>query len=632
MNNNKNQKLFPLIIIILTIIIVFIIFFSSCKADKNNLKENPKKENSIKNVIYTCPMHPDIKQDKPGDCPICGMKLVPINQSDKNTYKHKDNTTSIIYTCPMHPDIKQDKPGDCPICGMKLVPINQSDKNTHKHKDNTTSIIYTCPMHPDIKQDKPGDCPICGMKLVPINQSDKNTYKHKDNTTSIIYTCPMHPDIKQDKPGDCPICGMKLVPINQSDKNTHKHKDNTTSIIYTCPMHPDIKQDKPGDCPICGMKLVPISNQTTTTLATSNNLTNSNNLTTSTNLTSPTHTGHSNLTDSNNLTTSTNLTSPTHTGHSNLTDTKFNNKLSFDNTIKINYDIKLYKAKYLTLKNEIKFNGYTAINESNKKSLSLNTDVWIKDTYNLFEGKYIRKGEPILKIYSLEIEQTKKELELVKDNPKLKEIILKKLNYLRISSYGDIDSDNIIRSPYDCILIEKQANEGDLIKANQSIYTFIINPETWIIAEIPVSYLKDIYIGKRVLVKTYNGDSFYSKIDYIFPNSDFESKTIKVRIKYSLKDSQIILPWNLPLEISILKTKTAIFVPIDSIINKGDKKIVFKKIDNNVFKPVYIKVNEYFVYNDEGYYEVVEGLKEGDEIAYSGVFLLDSEAKIKGIY
>jgi len=96
MNNNKNQKLFPLIIIILTIIIVFIIFFSSCKADKNNLKENPKKENSIKNVIYTCPMHPDIKQDKPGDCPICGMKLVPINQSDKNTNKHKDNTTSII--------------------------------------------------------------------------------------------------------------------------------------------------------------------------------------------------------------------------------------------------------------------------------------------------------------------------------------------------------------------------------------------------------------------------------------------------------------------------------------------------------------------------------------------------------
>ncbi len=383
-------------------------------------------------------------------------------------------------------------------------------------------------------------------------------------------------------------------------------------------MHPDIKQSKPGDCPICGMKLVPIDKQSPKT-----------NSTISTNLTHPIDNSNSNSNSNSNNSNFKHF----HTEHStDLTNTTTTNKLSFDNTIKINYNIKLYKVKYLTLKNEIKFNGYTSINESNKKSLSLNTDVWIRDTYNLFEGKYIKKGEPILKIYSLEIEQTKKELELSKDNPKLKEIILKKLNYLRISSYGHIDSDNIIRSPYDCILIKKYANEGDLIKSNQSIYTFVINPETWIIAEIPVSYLKDIYISKKVLVKTYDGNSFYSTIDYIFPNSDFENKTIKIRIKYSLKDSKIVLPWSLPLEIIITETKTAIFIPIDSIINKGDKKIVFKKIGNNTFKPVYIKVNEYYVNNYEGYYEVLEGLKEDDEIAYSGVFLLDSEARIKGIY
>ncbi len=72
MNKNKYKTLFSLIIIIL-VIIVFVIWFSSCKTDKNNLKENIKKENSIQ--IYTCPMHPDIKQDKPEDCPICNMKL-----------------------------------------------------------------------------------------------------------------------------------------------------------------------------------------------------------------------------------------------------------------------------------------------------------------------------------------------------------------------------------------------------------------------------------------------------------------------------------------------------------------------------------------------------------------------------
>jgi len=395
---------------------------------------------------------------------------------------------------------------------------------------------------------------------------------------------------------------------NLKEKGLNKSKQ-MEHIIYTCPMHPEIKQDKLGNCPICNMKLIPIKNTTK-------------------------HPEHSDL-NKENLEVDTikikkHFYNQEKTNHfHNLATDKSIDKLSFENTLKVDYNIKLYKVKYLTLKNEIKFNGYKAINESNMKSLSLNTEVLIKDTYNLFEGKYIRKGEPILKIYSFEIEQTKKELELVKDNPKLKEIVLKKLNYLRLTSHGYINSDNIIKSVYDCILLKKMVNTGDFVKPNQTIYTFIINPDIWIIAEIPVSYLKNIYLGKNVMIKTYDGQSFYSTIDYIFPNSNFENKTVKIRIKYP---HNIKLPWNIPLELSLIDHKTALFIPIDSIINKGDKKIVFKKVYKNTFKPIYIKIGEYYNYEDEGYYEVIDGLKEGDEIAHSGVFLLDSESRIKGLY
>jgi Cu(I)/Ag(I) efflux system membrane fusion protein len=53
-------------------------------------------------------MHPEIIQDKPGKCPICGMELVKKEQQ-------------VIYTCPMHPEVTSDKPGKCPVCGMDLV-------------------------------------------------------------------------------------------------------------------------------------------------------------------------------------------------------------------------------------------------------------------------------------------------------------------------------------------------------------------------------------------------------------------------------------------------------------------------------------------------------------------------------
>lgn len=64
---------------------------------------------------YYCPMRceDDKTYDKPGDCPVCGMNLS----------KEKSITSSkSIYTCPMHPEIKQDHPGNCPKCGMDLIP------------------------------------------------------------------------------------------------------------------------------------------------------------------------------------------------------------------------------------------------------------------------------------------------------------------------------------------------------------------------------------------------------------------------------------------------------------------------------------------------------------------------------
>ncbi len=60
-------------------------------------------------IVYTCPMHPEIKLDKPGSCPKCGMTLEKIPAASK-----------AIYTCPMHPQIQEPNPGSCPLCGMTL--------------------------------------------------------------------------------------------------------------------------------------------------------------------------------------------------------------------------------------------------------------------------------------------------------------------------------------------------------------------------------------------------------------------------------------------------------------------------------------------------------------------------------
>lgn len=77
---------------------------------------------------YHCPMHPTYISDRPGDCPICNMKLVPIKEEDtaaRPAAVAPESRTAHIkpgqFYCPMHPEVVQDQPGKCPKCGMNLV-------------------------------------------------------------------------------------------------------------------------------------------------------------------------------------------------------------------------------------------------------------------------------------------------------------------------------------------------------------------------------------------------------------------------------------------------------------------------------------------------------------------------------
>jgi Cu+-exporting ATPase len=83
---------------------------------------------------YTCPMHPEVHKDGPGDCPKCGMALEPETMSAP--------ATRTQYTCPMHPQIIRDEPGNCPICGMALEPMTVTVSEANPELDSMTRRFW----------------------------------------------------------------------------------------------------------------------------------------------------------------------------------------------------------------------------------------------------------------------------------------------------------------------------------------------------------------------------------------------------------------------------------------------------------------------------------------------------------
>jgi Cu+-exporting ATPase len=105
---------------------------------------------------------------------FCSIRCLEKFKSDPDSFPTREETqaaaakggalipftaNSSLYTCPMHPEIRQNHPGSCPKCGMALEPVAPMQP--------VSKTEYVCPMHPQIVRSEPGNCPICGMTLEP---------------------------------------------------------------------------------------------------------------------------------------------------------------------------------------------------------------------------------------------------------------------------------------------------------------------------------------------------------------------------------------------------------------------------------------------------------------------------------
>ncbi len=143
------------------------------KSETNSTIQPFNESTNYETTVYVCPMpeHVAIIYDHAGNCPICGMALVPVTPSALK--KIQPGGKVLYYTCPMpeHASVHEKKPGKCPLCAMTLIPVMAPPETpTNSVAKPEAKTLYTCPMHPEVISDQPGKCPKCEMDLVPLEK------------------------------------------------------------------------------------------------------------------------------------------------------------------------------------------------------------------------------------------------------------------------------------------------------------------------------------------------------------------------------------------------------------------------------------------------------------------------------
>ncbi len=307
-------------------------------------------------------------------------------------------------------------------------------------------------------------------------------------------------------------------------------------------------------------------------------------------------------------------------------------------------------VEYQVISKSLRAVGRLAYDETKIIRISPKIEGWIEKVYVDFTGKLVKKGQPLLSIYSPDLVQTQEEYllaikgrrqlgespfpEAVNFSESLVQSARRRLEFWDISEAqirelekrGTPTRAMTLYAPASGFVTARNAFPRQRVTPETELYAIADLSTVWVIADIYEFEAADIKMGQpaTVTISSYPGREFKGKITYIYPQLDNTTRTLKVRVELANKGFEFKPDMYADVVLNISYGRRLI-VPQEAVMDSGSEKLVYVSLDNGYFEPRKVqlgaKVDDKFI--------VLAGLKEGERVVTSGNFLVDSESKLK---
>jgi membrane fusion protein, copper/silver efflux system len=267
-------------------------------------------------------------------------------------------------------------------------------------------------------------------------------------------------------------------------------------------------------------------------------------------------------------------------------------------------------------------------------------------------GQSVRRGDPLLTVYSPDLVATEREYLLAAENARrlstsasgeaasdakaLLEAARQRLRLWdipdseidRIERTGQVSKNLVLPSPVSGVVLKKDALPGMAITAGMPLYTLADLSTVWALADVYQSDMAAVSRGNPVQVSTsfLPGETFRGSVDFVYPTLSEDTRTVKLRVV--LPNPKGLLKPGMYVRVSLAgKAREALAVPRSALIQTGDRQIAFVETSAGVFAPREVKTGT----SGKDYIEVLSGLSEAEAVVTSANFLIDSESRIGAI-
>ncbi len=307
-------------------------------------------------------------------------------------------------------------------------------------------------------------------------------------------------------------------------------------------------------------------------------------------------------------------------------------------------------VEYKQVQDEIRTTGNVEVDETRLSEVQVRFSGWVQQVYADAVFKAVRKGQPLLTIYSPELVSTESEYLLARQNrdllgrstvpgvasgassllssamERLKQWQIPEREIAALEETGTVKRELEVDAPVSGLITERNALPNMYVQPGTKLYSLADLSTVWVYAQVFQSDIGRVSIGNpaEITVDSYLDRKFRGRVSFISPQLDPTTRTAKVRLEISNPEQKLSLGMFVNIRLHLPMGRQLV-VPASAVFQTGTRQVAFVDKGEGHFEPREVEMGARA--GDD--VVILKGLKAGEHIVTSANFLIDSESQFQ---